>query len=91
MKRFKVFLALFTLIFMVNVHVPVIDMDFGGASDASAWGFFGWGNDNNNNNNNNNNNGNAHGVPEPSMFLLLGAGFAGYGIHRKFRNRNKEE
>jgi hypothetical protein len=96
MRRFKIFLVGFAFLFLVNIHIPVLDIEMGFAENVSAGDairdlFNGGGSGNGSGNGSGSGNGHSHGVPEPSMFLLLGAGLAGYGIHRKLRNRKKDE
>ena len=93
MKRMRLFAILFMFLFVVNINIPLLDVNLGFAQEAYAGDIWGWltGGDSGSGSSSGSGSGggNAQSVPEPSMLLLIGAGVAGYAMHRKMRDRNR--
>ena len=80
MKKATLLLTTLILLLLINVQVPLVEVNIGLADQAVAGAGIFKPNDKE-----------AQGVSEPSLLLLVGAGIAGVVAYRKIKNRNKKE
>ena len=80
MKKTTLLMTTLFLLLLLNVQIPIMDVNIGMADQAIAG--IGVGSSSNTD---------AKGVSEPSLLLLVGAGVAGVVAYRKIKNRNKKE
>ena len=87
MKKMVSFLVVFFLLSVMSFELPVLDLKITLVDESYA--LCGWLYDCDDDTDDAEET-SSGGVTEPSMILLLAAGFAGYGIHRRLKKRNKE-